>query len=117
MAQQAYITLEEFSRFHRIEGAVLREFVDYGLVQVHLVEEKECLQAADLERAERLVRLHHDLGINPEGLDIILHLREQLIALQAEREALAHRLRKLEQERQPSRGASGYIVDIEFVDL
>lgn len=121
MATRRYITVEEFSRFHGLERTFIREFVEFGLVEVHLVDEEECLPAEDLERVERLTRLYRELGINKEGIDIILNLRDQLIALQAEKEALQYRLQQLEQEhRQLLRSPSSprtYIIDIEAFDL
>jgi chaperone modulatory protein CbpM len=121
MAQRKYVTVEEFSRFHQLDLTIIHEFIDFGLVEVHQVDEEACLPAEDLERVERLTRLYRELDINKEGIDIILHLREQLVALQEEKEALQYRLQQLEQERQhllhhsPQRRT--IIIDIEPFDL
>jgi chaperone modulatory protein CbpM len=120
MVEHKYITVEEFSRFHQLELTIMREFIDFGLVEVHHVAEKECLPTEDLERVERLTRLYQDLGINKEGIDIILDLRERLIALQEEKDALQYRLHQLEQEHQqrlrPPQ-ARTFIIDTEPFDL
>ena len=121
MAARRYITVEEFTRFHGLERTVIREFVDFGLVEVHRVAEEECLSAEDVERVERLTRLYRELGINKEGIDIILNLREQLIALQEEKEALQYRLQQLEEEHrqllQNPTASRTYIIDIEAFEL
>ncbi|CAN5911796.1 hypothetical protein BH24BAC1_BH24BAC1_40730 [soil metagenome] len=121
MAQRKYVTVKEFSRFHGLDLTVIREFVEFGLVEVHEVDQEECLPAEDLQRVERLTRLYQELGINKEGIDIILNLREQLISLQEEKEALQYRLQQLEQEHQQLlQRSSSYrtiVIDVEPYDL
>lgn len=121
MAKRTYVTVEEFCRFHHLDHNIIREFIEFGLVEVRKVENQECLPVADLARVERLTRLYRELGINKEGIDIILNLREQLIALQAEKEALQYRLQQLDQEQQRrlfgNQRTTGYMIDIESFDL
>jgi MerR family transcriptional regulator/heat shock protein HspR len=38
----------------------------------------------DIEQAQRIQRLMDDLGVNLAGVEIILHMREQILDLQAE---------------------------------
>lgn len=98
MTPTRYITIEEFSNLHGIEVRVLQEFMDFGLIHTHKLQEKECLTADDIDHAERLIRLYQDLGINKEGIEIILSMREQIISLNKELEALRHKINRLEQE-------------------
>lgn len=43
---------------------------------------------ADVERIRFIKRLVDDLGVNLAGVEVILHLRQQLLAAQSELEAL-----------------------------
>jgi DNA-binding transcriptional MerR regulator len=59
------------------------------------------LDEAEQRRARRLAR---DLGINPAGVQVVLHLRRQLVALQARVQQLESDL-KTEQARSHARFA------------
>jgi chaperone modulatory protein CbpM len=106
MASTYYITIEEFSSQYGIRQELIREFMDFGLLTVHRQQEGECLVAEDTEHVARLIRLYRDLGINKEGIDIILSMREQLIQMHDELNRLRYKAQRLEQER-----------DLLFVDL
>lgn len=100
MASTIYITIEEFSTRHGVDKALIREFMDFGLVTAHPQQEGECLTADDTEHVARLIRLYRDLGINKEGIDIIIAMREQLIHMSKELEAFKYKAQRLEQEKQ-----------------
>jgi hypothetical protein len=51
---------------------------DYGLIDVISNEGNEFLSADKLNQLEKIVRLHYDLDVNVEGIDVILHLLQQL---------------------------------------
>ncbi|QDA60189.1 chaperone modulator CbpM [Hymenobacter jejuensis] len=72
----------------------LREFVELGLL--HQAEAPDTLQV-EPEHLARLVRLHQDLSINKEGIDVILSMRQRLLDLQEE--LMRQRARALQLER------------------
>lgn len=94
-----YIAIEEFCSHHGVQVTLVRELADFGLVQLQKQEQQFFVPAAEIDKLERLVRLHHELGINKEGLEIILHMRDQLLNLNSELEVIRYRLRQLEQEQ------------------
>jgi len=94
-----YISIEEFSSQHGIEVTLIREFAEFGLLHTHFEQNLECLMAEDVVHVQRLIRLYQDLGINKEGIDIILSMREQILSMQEELETLRYKAQRLEQER------------------
>src|SRR5690606_18857201 len=94
-----YIAIEEFCTHHGIQVTLIREFADFGLVQLQEQEQKAVLPAGEIEKLERLLRLHSELGINKEGLEIILNMRDQLLNLNSELETIRYRLQQLEKEQ------------------
>ena len=46
----------------------------------------------DIEQLKRIQRLMEDLGVNLAGVEIVLHMREQILSLRAEVEALRSQL-------------------------
>lgn len=94
-----YIAIEEFCTYHGVQLALIREFADFGLVRLQEQEQQVYLPAEEIEKAERMLRLYHELGINKEGLEIILNMRDQLLNLNSELEMIRYRLQQLEQEQ------------------
>ncbi len=70
----------------------VRHYQRYGLIEPATVETGLPLFSdADIERVRRVRRLVDDLGVNLAGAAAILHLRDQLVALQRELVALRER--------------------------
>jgi hypothetical protein len=51
---------------------------DYGLIDVVSSEGNDYLTVDKLNELEKIIRLHYDLEVNVEGIDVILHLLKQL---------------------------------------
>ena len=100
MASTVFITIEEFSTQFGIQQELIQEFMEFGLVTVYRQQEGEYLMADDTEHVARLIRLYRDLGINKEGIDIILSMRDQLIQLHDELNKVRNKAQRLEQERE-----------------
>jgi hypothetical protein len=94
-----YIAIEEFCTHHGIQVTLIREFADFGLVHLQEQGEIALVPAEEIEKLERMIRLHSELGINKEGLEIILNMRDQLVSLNSELETIRYRLRQLEEEQ------------------
>jgi chaperone modulatory protein CbpM len=110
-----YIAIEEFCSHHGVEVMLVREFADFGLVQLHKAESGEFVPDEEVSHLERMLRLSQELGVNMEGIEIIMHMREELKQLRREANQLRYRLGQLEQERthrlvtQPQ--AQGFLID------
>lgn len=111
-----YITIEEFCNHHGVEAQLIREFADFGLVHLQTEQDQEVLVGSEINRVERMLRLAQDLDLNPEGIDIILNMRQELLRLRRRTQRLQNRLRQLEQERRwlllEGPQQQGFIVDL-----
>ena len=90
------ITIEEFADFHQVTTELIQEFADFGLISVLKVEQQYCIDTGNIERCERAIRIHKDLGVNMEGIEIILDMREKHAEMQRELKWLRHQLEKHE---------------------
>ncbi len=94
------LTYQECSARYGLSANELREFVEFGLLRPApaVSETAEALELDDEtdELLPRLARLHQELGINKEGIDIILAMRRRLLRLQAELHYQSARARQLE---------------------
>jgi chaperone modulatory protein CbpM len=115
-----YLAVEEFCTHHGVEVMLVREFADFGLIQLFVEEDREFVPDEEVSRLERMLRLSQELEVNKEGIDIILHMREELKQLRREADQLRYRLRQLEEERthrlvtQPQ--TRGFIIDYTGTD-
>ncbi|WP_310394804.1 hypothetical protein [Hymenobacter sp.] len=88
------LTFQECSARYGLGPGALHEFLQAGLLRPAPAPETVFVDEPD--DLPRLARLHHELGLAPEALDVILAMRQRLVRLQA---ALVHetaRARQLE---------------------
>lgn len=86
------IALNDFCSSHQIDVSFIQSLEDHGLVQTVIVDQSLCVHANELGKLERIVRLHQELDINPEGLDVIDYLLKRIEAMQDEISDLRNRL-------------------------
>lgn len=101
------ITLLECSAQYGLSETDVREFVDLGLLRA--AETPDAVQG-EAEHLARLARLHHDLGMGKEAIDVIVAMRRRLVALQ---EALAQQTARATQLERFLRGP-GPVIEADF---
>lgn len=83
----SYYSEQEASEFCRLEVQVIRQMRDVGVIQgIEVAGEGQRYSDEELALLRRVRRLYHDLGINIEGVEVILRLYARLEALQRELE-------------------------------
>ena len=71
-----------------VRKGTLRRYEEWGLLEPVRAGRRRLYSEADIEHVQRIRRLVDDLGINLAGAAAVMHLREQVIALQRELEDL-----------------------------
>jgi MerR family transcriptional regulator/heat shock protein HspR len=75
-----------------VHRRTLLRYEEWGLVEPSRSGRGRLYSEADIDRVLRVRRLVEDLGVNLAGAAAVLHLRQQVIALQRDMETLrAHR--------------------------
>lgn len=92
MQTQRLIPVIQFCRQHNIEINFINELQEYELIEIVSNDESVFVEEERLRQLEKLVRLHFDLGVNLEGIDVINGLLQRLEATQNEMEVLKSRL-------------------------
>ncbi len=95
MKRQPTIALSEVCDFYHIDIEVIREFSEFGLYPLAIVDGETGIEVKFLEKLDAIIGLHRALGINKEGIDVILELREKVSGLQDEIESLRHEIGRL----------------------
>lgn len=90
---QEELTLDVLARHAGMHPAVVRRFVELGLVHCTRREgEALYFDVADIPRLRMISRLRQTLGINLAGVEVVLNLLDKIGALQRENDALRGRL-------------------------
>lgn len=82
---------------YEVEVSFIESLSEYGLVQIQNFEDEIYLEENTLGNFEKIIRLHHELNINPEGIDVILNLMEKIDHLNLELTQLKKRIYLLEE--------------------
>ena len=89
------ITYRDCASTYGLSERDLREFVDLGLLRA-APEAPDTIQD-EPDHLARLARLHLDLGLSKEGIDVVLAMRQRLLQLQAEVQQQRSRAYQLQQ--------------------
>lgn len=96
MTTATLISTNDFCTWHQVEYTFIHSLREAGLVEVTIVDQTEYISETQLQRLEKMVRLHHDLEINIAGIEAITHLLDRLEAIQDEMRSLRNRLNRYE---------------------
>lgn len=79
-----FITIKELAAFHNIEEGYIMEFVHIGIIPAHKKKSVMHIHLEDIDELERAIRLHRDLEVNLQGVEIICRLRNRIANLEEE---------------------------------
>ena len=96
MKVRQYIRLSEFCKGHALEESFLYQLHEIELIEIAEVDQEPVIHEAELDRIERLVRLHRDLEIGPHGLMAVDHLLTRMEQMREEVLELRRRLNRWE---------------------
>ena len=92
MEKENLVPVVDVCRHYNVEVTFINSLQEYELIEITTVEETSFIHHEQLQRLEKLVRLHYDLDVNLEGLDVINHLLQRIDTMQHEMLALKNRL-------------------------
>lgn len=95
MKEESIITFRQLCEYLNVDFETVQELGEYGLYPVVSLEGESGIEIRNLGRAERVISLYQTLGINKEGIDIILDLREKIAGLQAQVDGLQDEVERL----------------------
>jgi chaperone modulatory protein CbpM len=92
METQDLIIVDVFCQEYQIEINLIDDLESFGLIETIVHNENKYLDKNQLVYVEKIIRLHNDLNINKEGIEIILDLLEKEKQLLSEIKYLKNRL-------------------------
>lgn len=90
------ILLQTISSHYQVELSFFNHLHDLGLIEIEIMEQSPYIHENQMYNLERMIRLHNELEVNPEGIDVIFNLLQKIDHLQKELIATHNRLRLFE---------------------
>tara|TARA_R110002124_G_scaffold169486_2_gene337066 strand:+ start:291 stop:593 length:303 start_codon:yes stop_codon:yes gene_type:complete len=100
MAQQELILIETLCTHYEIEVSFVDSLYSLGLIEIQTVEKTRFIPEEKVADLEKMIRIHQDLEVNPEGIDVIFNLLRKVDALKSELAATKNKLRRYKLENQ-----------------
>lgn len=96
MKTEQVISVDDFCVYHNVEYTFVDYLADAGLVKVTRVNKIKCIPLDEIQKLERMVRLHTQLEINEAGVATINNLLQKLESMHQEMSLLRNRLKLYE---------------------
>ena len=98
MATQDLILIEKLCLHYKVELSFFDAIENIGLIKIETVEQNKFIHQDKMGYLEKIIRLHYELNVNIEGIDIVLNLLKKEIELREELNSLKNRLRLYEND-------------------
>ena len=82
MKENSYVQIDILCRHYQIESTFFQRLDEIGLIETFETANTLCVDEAQVSRIDKILRLYHDLNINPEGIDVILNLLNRIEELE-----------------------------------
>lgn len=99
MDTEKYIPVLHLCDLYQLEISFFKELSEEGLIE--LVSRKDSIYVHEekLYTVERIIRIHRELNVNIQGIDVVLNLLEKVDTLQNEMYNMQSRLRLYEDDQ------------------
>jgi chaperone modulatory protein CbpM len=87
------IATTDICTYHEVEYTFISSLSEAGLVELKVVNHTTYIPESELQKLERMIRMHLELEINVAGIEAITHLLERIEQMQEEMRILRNRLR------------------------
>ena len=98
METQNLISISQFCEHYSISTAFMNELKEYELIEIIVTDSDDYIKITQITEVEKMIRLHYDLNINLEGVDVIYNLLNQADSLKTEITELQNKLKFYENE-------------------
>ena len=99
MDTEKYIPVLHLCDLYQIEFSFFKELNEEGLIELVSRQNSMYVLEEKLYKVERIIRIHRELNVNIEGIDVVLNLLEKVDTLQNEVYSMQSRLRLYEDDQ------------------
>ncbi len=96
MSDTQFILTKTLCSHYHIEVSFIDSLHQMGLIEIEMIDQDYYVHTNQLSQLEKVIRLHNDLQMNLESIDIVFHLLEKERHLRDEVISLKNKLRLYE---------------------
>ncbi len=78
MNMKSTVTIDIICQHYEIEPSFVKRLNDLGMIEFVSDGNMLCLEASQIRQIDKIVRLHDELEINPEGIDVVFNLLQKI---------------------------------------
>lgn len=98
MTTQNLILIDKICIHYKIEFSFINALDNIGLLEIETIDQSKFINQDKIGDLEKMIRLHNELNVNIEGIDVVFNLLQKEKALQKEINTLKNRLRLYEND-------------------
>jgi len=98
MNQEELISTQILCSHYNIEISFVDALNQIGLIKIQYIEQNQFIHQDQISDLEKIIRLHHELNVNMEGIDVVFNLLQKERELRKELNALKNKLRLYEND-------------------
>lgn len=92
MNTENFIPITTLCQHYKLELSFFNHLDENGLIDILLVDSTQYVHKESIYEIEKIVRMHKDLEVNIEGIDVVLNLLQKIDSLQTELLRVRNRL-------------------------
>jgi hypothetical protein len=98
MDLEYFIPVIQLCEQYEVEASFFNQLHQVGLIEIRSVKKNQFIHEDSLIEIEKIIRIHRDLNVNLEGIDVVLNLLKKVDHLQSELLKVQNRLQRYEGE-------------------
>jgi hypothetical protein len=92
MENKDLIPITELSRVYQLDLVFFETLFEFDIIEFTIYEEVKLVPLTAIPKLEQIIRIHQELDVNIEGVDVILNLVQKIDQLESEIQNLRNRL-------------------------
>jgi len=84
MSNENYILINNLCKHYNVEMSFFNSLNEFGLIEIISVEESQYIHHDKIIDIEKMIRIHQELNVNIEGIDVVFNLLNKIEELQNE---------------------------------
>ena len=85
------IATSDICIYHEVEYAFINSLGEAGLLELQAAGQTTYIKESELQKLEKMIRMHYELEINIAGIEAITHLLEKIEQMREEIRLLKNR--------------------------
>lgn len=92
MSKENFIPLAKLCTHYKVEMSFFSRLSEIGLIEITTMEQSQYIHPDKINDIEKMIRIHQELNVNMEGIDIVFNLLQKIDDLQNELISIKNKL-------------------------